>query len=239
MIARISAKGRRAAAWLMAVLLLFVLVGCRQKAMPVIEISENREGEAVFSLSAGEFIERYNALARKDKNAHALAPLSGWTKDTYDTAIHSRHETICYTFTEEPEKWLLPTVSIYVPANADAIQEITLNFDDHGYTAEMYHWYEEYCFYAIKVFFPDLADDSIIEMYTKLNDLAYEHFTNEPYTAASLPCALYHKDGIGLYPYFANGECVHLCIIPVTPALLGEWEAKGVDIYEMISSIES
>ena len=217
-----------------AILISFALGGCGQKAAPAIEVLENRESEFVFSLSAGEFIERYNALARKDKNSHTLAPLSGWTKDIYDTAIHARHETICYTFTEKQEKWLLPTVSIYVPANADTIQEITLNFDDHGYTAEMYDWYEQYCFYALKVFLPDLTDDSIIELYTTLNELAYEHFTNEPYSADSLPCALYHKDGVGLYPYFANGECVRLCMIPVTPAFLSEWQAKGVGIYDII-----
>lgn len=210
------------------------LCGCGESPKPDISVLQNHENEYVFSISADEFIKSYNALYRKDKKSDCLRPLNQWMKDTYDTAIHSSHETTVYTFTENESKWLLPTLSIYVPANADYIQEITLNFDDHGYTAEMYTLYEEYCFYTLKVFFPSLSNDKIIELYSTLNDLAYDNFTNEKYSADSIPCALYHKDGIGLYPYFANGEWVHLCIIPVTDDYIIGIEAKGVDIHQIV-----
>lgn len=198
-----------------------------------IEVLNNREGELVFSISIDGFIDSYNSFYRKDKNADYLLPSSKWSTDIYETAIHSNHETIYYNFTEDEKKWLLPTISVYVPSNGDYIQEITLNFDDHGYTAEMYELYEEMCFYTIKVLFPDFTDDKITELYTTLNDLAYDNFTLVKYTSESVPCALYHKDGVGLYPYFANGEWLHLCIIPVTQEYINELERKGVDIHEI------
>lgn len=97
----------------------------------------------------------------------------------------------------------------------------------------MYELYEEMCFYTIKVLFPDFTDDKIIELYTTLNNLAYNNFTTVKYTSESVPCALYHKNGIGLYPYFAAGERLHLCIIPVTQEYINELEKKGVEIYEI------
>ena len=68
-----------------------------------------------------------------------------------------------------------------------------------------------------------------------LNKLAYDNvFPNEKgYNSNSTPCALYYKNGIGLYPYFAIGECVHLCIIPVTQETISDFEARGVRIYEI------
>ncbi len=92
--------------------------------------------------------------------------------------------------------------------------------------------YEELCYYTLKVMFPDLLDDRIRELYTTLNRLAFEHDTNMKYTAESVPCALYYRDNIGLYPYFAWGEDVHLCIIPVTQARIEEMRNKGVEIIE-------
>lgn len=110
-----------------------------------------------------------------------------------------------------------------------------LNFDDHSYTESMYHLYERTCFYTIKVFFPSFDDAEIVGLYTKLNELAYSNvFPNEQgYNSDSIPCALFYKGGVGLYPYFAIGESVHLCIIPVTDQTIAAFEAKGTAIYEI------
>lgn len=99
----------------------------------------------------------------------------------------------------------------------------------------MYHLYERTCFYTIKVLFPSFDDAEIVELYTKLNELAYQNvFPNEQgYSSDSIPAALFYKDGIGLYPYFAIGESVHLCVIPVTDQTITAFEAKGTTIYEI------
>ena len=62
---------------------------------------------------------------KKYKHADYLLPASQWSRETYDNAIHSSHPTVYYEFSEDPQKWLLPTMTVYVPTNSDVIQEIT------------------------------------------------------------------------------------------------------------------
>ena len=95
----------------------------------------------------------------------------------------------------------------------------------------LYDIYEEMCFYTLKVFFPDLPDETLINLYTTLNQLAYENVTTIKYTSESVPCALYYRGNIGVYPYFALGECVHMCIIPITQEYLDELQRKGTAIF--------
>lgn len=59
--------------------------------------------------------------------------------------------------------------------------------------------------------------------------LSHEINTNLPVDVT----AEYHKDGVGIYPYFAIGEWVHLCIIPVTQEIIDDYAQKGVEIREI------
>lgn len=198
-----------------------------------IQIMENREDEMLFQVSIDDFIDSYNGFYWRDKKVRYLLPSLEWRSYVYDTAIHSRHETCCHVFSKDENILPLPTITVYTPSNNDYIQEITVNFDDHSYMDSLYEIYEEICFYTLRVMFPDLADDKIINLYTTLNQLAYDNVTTIKYTSESVPCALYYRDGIGVYPYFALGECVHLCIIPVTEQYLSDMRAKGVAVYEI------
>lgn len=200
-----------------------------------VAVMNNREDERVFSITIDDFIDSYNGFYWKDKRNRYLLPASEWRSRIYDTAIHSNHETICYNFTEDEKIKSLPTISVYTPTNGNYIQEITLNFDDHSYTKATYNLYEKICFYTLKVFFPDLENEKIIDLYQTLNRLAYENIMphEQGYSSTSIPCALYYKDGVGLYPYFAFGESVRLCIIPVTEETISDFENKGVTINEI------
>ena len=200
-----------------------------------IGILENRTDELVFDFSIDDFIDSYNGYYWQDNHARYLSSANNWPGVIYETAIHSNHETICYNFSEDRKIWPLPTITVYVPTNADYVQEVTLNFDDHSYTEAMYDLYEEICFYSLKVFFPDMENEKITELYQTLNHLAYENIMphEKGYSSDSIPCALYYKDGIGLYPYFAIGESVHLCIIPVTEEIISYYERNGVEVHEI------
>ena len=91
------------------------------------------------------------------------------------------------------------------------------------------------CFYTLKVFFPDLSDEKIVDLYKEANRLGNINvFSSENwYDTGAVPYALFYKDGIGVYPYFAIGDWQRLCIIPITQETLNEFEEKGVNIFEI------
>jgi len=198
-----------------------------------IDVTENRENEFVFNISIDDFISSYNGFYWNDRKSLYLSPSTEWVWFTYDNAIHSDYETDFYEFTEDENIWSLPAIVVYVPKNSENIQEITLNFDDHSYTESMYNLYEEICYYTLKIFFPDFENEKIIELYSTLINLAYDNMYNEPYSNNPKPCALYYKDSIGLYPYFAVGESVRICIIPITEQYINEIVSQGVEIHNI------
>lgn len=198
-----------------------------------IEAIENQTDERVFSISINDFIDSYNGYYWQDKQARYLLPPDQWQYWEFEKGIHSQYPTNRYQFSQNKEIWTLPTITVYTPKDSLLIQEITVNFDDHGYAPSLRNIYNDMCYYTLKVFFPDFPKDKIIELYTKLNQLAYENFTEIQYTSESIPSVVYYKDGIGLYPYFAVGEFMHLCIIPISQAYLEGLEKQGVPIYEI------
>lgn len=200
------------------------------KELHNIEIMENRPGELVFQMPMDDFIDSFNGYYWADKGERYLLPSWQWRSYVYDSSVHSSHRTCRYHYSRDECILPLPTITVYAPSNADYIQEITVNYDAHSSFEQMYTIYEELCYYAIKVMFPDIPDEQIRELYTTLNKLAFEHDTNMKYTSESVPCALYYRGNIGMYPYFAWGEDVHLCIIPVTQARIEEMRGKGVEI---------
>ena len=213
------------------------------KTVPEVQIKEldikaieSREDERVFSISINDFIESYNGFYWEEQQACYLLPPDEWQYWEFERGIHSKYPTNRYQFSQNKEIWTLPTITVYTPKDSLSIQEITVNFDDHGYAPSLRNIYNNMCYYTLKVFFPDFPKDKIVELYTTLNRLSYEYFTEIKYTSESIPSVLYYKDGIGLYPYFAVGEFMHLCIIPVTPAYLEELEKQGVQIYEITAS---
>ena len=224
---------------LLCVILINPLSGCFESEAaeeikrPDFEVMENRKDELVFDVSLEEFIACFNALYQIDKHSDYLLPASRWSRETYDNAIHSSHPTVYYEFSEDPQKWLLPTMTVYVPTDSDVIQEITLNFDDHGYTSEMMELFQEICFYTFKVMFADLTDESIHELTQTLIDEAYEREVNEWYSFGTIPDVLYVKDGIGVYPYFGTGQMLRLCVVPVTEKQLDLWRGRGTKIVEI------
>lgn len=200
-----------------------------------IAVMENRKNEIVFDISIDDFIDSYNALHTKEHNRPFFTPSSEWQWYLYDTAIHSAYETFYVYFTEDDQIYPQSTVSVYVPSNGNYIQEVTVNFDEHSYSESGYEQYKQMCFYTLKVFFPDLSDEAILDLCTEALTLGNVNVfsSDEWYDSDSVPCALFYKDGIGVYPYFAIGDWEHLCIIPVTQEIIDDYEQKGVEIYEI------
>ena len=200
-----------------------------------INVIENRQDELVFDISIDDYINAYNSLYLKDKHVSYLTPSDNWDKEMFDTAIHSDHKTAKYTFAEDKRILTIPTVWVYAPSDKAYITEITVNFDDHGYSESLYDLYDEMCFYTLKVFLPDLKDEDLISLRDAINYSAYEDcfVHSDGYRYGSVPKILYYRKSIGVYPYFAIGEYVHLCILPVDDAMLNEFRSKGVELIEI------
>ena len=196
-----------------------------------INIIENHENELVFDLVMEDFIESFNSFYGSDY----LGMQSSWRVLIYDSSVHSDHETAVYEYSLDENIWSMPTISVYTPANGDYIQAVTVNFDEHGYSDTFYSHFEKLCYHTLKVFFPDMEDDAIHSLYKQANELGNLNvFLNEDgYEKGCVPCVIYHKDGIGVYPYFAIGEWTHLCIIPVNQELIDEYAALGTEIREI------
>ena len=200
-----------------------------------IEVMENRENELVFNISIQDYIRSYNAYYKSGYCRDYLTAASQWQCYTYDSAIHSQHETLYYYFTEDERVYSLPTISVYVPTNGDYIQEVTVNFDEHSYSESGYEQYKEMCYFTLKVFFPELDDERLFDLCTEIIALGNQNvFTSDEwYGGDAVPYVLFHKDGIGVYPYFAIGDWEHFCVIPVTEETIAKFEQKGTLIYEI------
>ena len=200
-----------------------------------IQVMENRKNELVFTISTSDYVESYNSYYKIDYCRSLLPPVSQWQCFTYDSAIHSEYETKCYSFTEDEHVYSLPTITVYVPTNDDYIQQITVNFDEHSFTQSGFEQYKEMCYYTMKVFFPDLSDARIMDLCAEIVALGNQNVfsSDEWFSKNAVPFALFYREGIGVYPYFAIGDWEHFCIIPVTEETVTEFEEKGVQIHEI------
>ena len=196
---------------------------------------ENRKNELVFTISTSDYVESYNSYYKIDYCRSLLPPVSQWQCFTYDSAIHSEYETKCYSFTEDEHVYSLPTITVYVPTNDDYIQQITVNFDEHSFTQSGFEQYKEMCYYTMKVFFPDLPDARIMDLCTEIVALGNQNVfsSDEWFSKNAVPFALFYREGIGVYPYFAIGDWERFCIIPVTEEAVTEFGEKGVQIHEI------
>lgn len=200
-----------------------------------IQVMENRKNELVFTISTSDYVENYNSYYKVDYCRSLLPPVSQWQCFTYDSAIHSEYETKCYSFTEDERVYSLPTITVYVPTNDDYIQQITVNFDEHSFTQSGFEQYKEMCYYTMKVFFPDLSDARIMDLCAEIVALGNQNVfsSDEWFSKNAVPFALFYREGIGVYPYFAIGDWEHFCIIPVTEETVTEFGEKGVQIHEI------
>lgn len=199
-----------------------------------IQVMENRKNELVFTISTSDYVESYNSYYKVDYCRSLLPPVSQW-QCTCDSAIHSEYETKCYSFTEDEHVYSLPTITVYVPTNDDYIQQITVNFDEHSFTQSGFEQYKEMCYYTMKVFFPDLSDARIMDLCAEIVALGNQNVfsSDEWFSKNAVPFALFYREGIGVYPYFAIGDWEHFCIIPVTEETVTEFGEKGVQIHEI------
>lgn len=201
-----------------------------------VDVKKSHGEEVVFTASMDAFILRFNRLFEQDFGCSYFPPPLQWDSSDYGTGIHSKYPTMQFRFSEDERIYSLPTVTVYTPMEEHSIQEITINFDEHSYTEAGYERFKQLCQYTLQVFLPNLSREAVSRLCDQVLALGNEHvFESDAwYGSGAIPCALFYKDGVGIYPYFAIGDWQRLCVIPVTEEILKEFEQKGVELHEIV-----
>ena len=197
------------------------------------EVQYSGNGKLEFAFTIEDFINIYNEYYHNDNSSIYIYPCEEWYSYIQDFGKYKG--MVHYEFTADKEIWTLPSITIYTKENRKEILELTVNFDDHSYTKKMYKQYEELCYYTLKVFFPGWTKKKIIKSYKDINKLAYKNiFPNKKgFDSGNPPIDLYYQGKIGVYPYFAYGERVRLCIIPVTAKVVELYKKNGTLVHKI------
>lgn len=201
-------------------------------------VREAGQGAWTFSFSTQDFLTCCNGIYRQEQGRDFFAGPDNWSILTYPNGIHSDGPTTCYTFSPDPELPCAPTVTLYCPEGEDRVAEITVDFDEHGYTPAFYESYRQMCVYALKTVLPETTDEVLSAVFRSLDTLgtAYLFEADQGYSHGARPAVLAVRDGIGVYPYYAVGDWWYFCIIPVTEDLVRDFQEGGTVIYEIPDS---
>lgn len=194
-----------------------------------------REDGVTFTITAEEYIAAYNELYRADYGEELILPLEQWVCFSYENSPFSPYETNFYRFQTDVRWSAEPTISLYIPADSEFIQEITFDFDDHGYTEKARELFTRECFYGLKVLFPEYEDSQITDVFTELFERGYEPYTYVSFFSyldhVELPF-LFYKDHVGLFSCSA-GQTIHICVMPVTQEVLDTLAGENVEIVDL------
>lgn len=197
--------------------------------LTAVSIGENR---FAFPILIDDFISNYNGRYYKDAGKNFLQESSQWTKFRHASTVYSKHEAYCYRFQKDASRLSEPTISIYVSKKQGYIEEITLDFDDHGYTGWTYELYQQEGFYTLNVLLPRHSDDEIKKIFDQLLSLAYKDRCFFSKKEAVEPSVLYYEENVGIYPYYSAGM-VHVCVMPVTKDKVEDFIQEGIEVYEI------
>lgn len=199
-----------------------------------VQVEKNDDDLLVFDCTLDDFIASYNGFYWQDAGKRYLRSADDWRADAVEETVHADEPATQYTTSADPDRWTLPQMKVFVPEGDTRIEQVAVTYDDHSYSEATYALFEEDCFYTLKVFFPDLDDEVLRETVQTLNRTAYDHtfLSEQQYRPgkAQRPAMLYHRDGIGVFAYFAIGAPLHFCIIPVDDALIDDLTANGSDV---------
>ena len=198
---------------IISVLLCFALTlpsfGCAKAQLDTSVVEIN--GRTAFAATLDSFVDCFN-----DRYGERYLPhFSGWTNVTIDQCAHfsgiSNVER--YMYCEDKSVWTLPTITVYTAPGSGSILEVTVDYDDHGSSDGMYELYEKMSECALRCFLPDVDGDTIHTLFSD-NFIATDDVVCSTLFLDSTGSTLTYEHGtVGVYPYFAYGECIHICIV--------------------------
>ncbi len=221
---------------LCAVILCVIMIcgccACRENNLQPLDVNTICvDDEIAFGFTAEDFIQRFNCVSQEYGLSLEIKSASTcWQHLEYDSSPFCDTTHICRVYNDDPEVLTHPTVSFYVPDDGSAVYALTVDFDDHGYSRELYEIYTEQCFCVLKVIMPECSDEEISGAVDELNRIANENMFLERLSADTVPLLIYHNGRVGVFSYFAQGDYIHICIVPVTAEYLEQMETQGAEL---------
>ena len=197
-------------------------------------VLQDESADAEFSVSADEFVSDFNAVYRMDHSADYFTPMSdgNWTRGN-EPSLCFGHEAVSFRFSEDPELFPAPTVSLYAPDDGSRIYEIRLTFDDHAYQDTFFEEYRELCFCAEKLMIPNLTDTQAAKLFETLCAQSECNFFGDHYVYGDpeRPAldSVYKYKNIGFYCFYGSGN-IEICIIPLNPTAVKTLSENGTVI---------
>lgn len=195
-------------------------------------VREHREGEIVFDITADELAERYNTVCRATGGASFMPSPAGWT--VYDCANtpSSPYPSTVRVLMENESILTSPTFTLYQPEDSELVGGLTLDFDDHGYSSELFCLFGEMTVNALCAFIPDMQPEAAAELWRELVALADEHMTEARLGYGVTPPVVYRSGEVGVYSYYPFGDFMHICLFPLTDAEAQRLAEAGTELRE-------
>lgn len=198
-------------------------------------VQEYHQRDVVFAVTLDDYIRCFNSLYESQYQSDYFPGSFDWSISQGNRGIHTDYPVLEYRFSEDPQVFSLPTVTIFTPMEKRYIQELNVNFDEHSYTEAGYQRYRLLCADTLRVFFPEWEGEAAWEQCDEILSVGNAHIfsSEEWYGKGAVPYALFYKGNVGVYSYDAIGDWRHFCVIPLTRERLTEFQEKGVVLYEI------
>ena len=195
--------------------------------------AENANGESVFAIPVEELISCYNSVYRRTHETDYLNPTDSENWYCYDGLSPCfGYASVRYKFSADKSVWPMPTISIYAP-DKDAVYEIRMTFDHHGYQDGLYALYEELCICMEKTLLPELSEADAEALFEMLYARADDNFfgNHAAFDDPERPAlnAVYPFGNIGVYSFYGSGN-IEICFVPLTAGALEFLQENGIPL---------
>jgi hypothetical protein len=153
-----------------------------------------------FSCAAEDFILYCN------RNTDWLSPLEEWLHYPGEAAPCTAVSGDRYTFDPDPAIHNEPSVSLYI--HEGRISQVSLTLAEHDWTQWRHDMFLTQCRNTLDVFFPDLTEQEIGALASRL----YAQAAEAGQSAGN--CTVWYKNTAGCCGYFENG-IIFVCVVPV------------------------
>ena len=185
------------------------------------------DGVAAFSLTAADFIVRFNEVWKAAGGAGELPEAKTWELRS-DDAARLPGDMTCFTAQLDEENVLSPVMALYLSEAGDVCQ-IEVMFDDHGFQETLYEDFGRMCRCTSAIFWQDADEETLRALNLWCEETAAETYFGSQigFFDAQRP-KIAHAAAMGdaiVYGYFGAGT-LNYCIVPavqsVRDALMGE-----------------